>query len=139
MSIRDESRTAATSKMERFVMEAVNYYHKVLHLRFCSSPRPASVYDACCTKFNVYYFILHLFCAINDPTFKLMLLINSGFLLRKHGVYWMACFCASVLCMLHARVFYELSVLTCLEWFRNGVFDIKHLWTVESAEFSKLY
>ena len=46
---RGGSRTAATSKMERFViivngwkLEAVNYYHKVLHLGYCSSPRSAS-------------------------------------------------------------------------------------------------
>ena len=37
---RGGSRTAATSKMERFV----NYYHKALHLGFCSSPRFASTF-----------------------------------------------------------------------------------------------
>ena len=36
---RDGSRTAATSKME---LEAVNYYHKALHLGCCSSPISAS-------------------------------------------------------------------------------------------------
>ena len=36
---RRASRTAATYKMER---EAVNYYHKALHLGCCSSPRSAS-------------------------------------------------------------------------------------------------
>ena len=36
---RGASRTAATYKMER---EAVNYYHKALHLGCCSSPRSAS-------------------------------------------------------------------------------------------------
>ena len=110
MSIRDESRTAATSKMERFVMEAVNYYHKVLHLGCCSSPRPVSVYDACCTKFNIYYFILHLFYAINDPTFKLMLLIESDFLLRKYGMestewraFVLACFvCYMLACSINS-------------------------------------
>ena len=46
---RGGSRAAATSKMERFViivngwkLEAVNYYHKALHLGCCSSPRSAS-------------------------------------------------------------------------------------------------
>ena len=39
---RDGSRTAATSKMK---LEAVNYYHKVLHSGYCSSPRSAS--DSC--------------------------------------------------------------------------------------------
>ena len=43
---RGGSRTAATYKMERFVIiaAAVNYYHKALHLGCCSSPRPASDY-----------------------------------------------------------------------------------------------
>ena len=46
---RDGSRTAAASKMERFViivngfqLQAVNYYHEALHLRCCSSPRSVS-------------------------------------------------------------------------------------------------
>ena len=40
---RDGSRTAATSKMELFVI-IVNglYYHKELYLECCSSPRSAS-------------------------------------------------------------------------------------------------
>ena len=38
---RGGSRTAATSKMERFV-KAVNYYHKELYLGYCGSPRSAS-------------------------------------------------------------------------------------------------
>ena len=37
ISVKGGSRTAATSKMERF------YYHKGLHLGCCSSPRSASV------------------------------------------------------------------------------------------------
>ena len=37
---RGGSRTAATSKNERFVI--INYYHKALHLGCCSSPRSAS-------------------------------------------------------------------------------------------------
>ena len=48
---RGGSRTAAISKMERFViivngfqLPAVNYYHKALHLGCCSSPRSASSY-----------------------------------------------------------------------------------------------
>ena len=36
--IRGGSRTAATSRME---LPAVNYYHKVLHLGCCNSPRSA--------------------------------------------------------------------------------------------------
>ena len=40
-TVRGGSRAAATSKMER--LEAVNYYHKVLHLGCCSSPKSASV------------------------------------------------------------------------------------------------
>ena len=47
--LRGRSRTAATSKMECFViivngwkLPAVNYYHKTLHLGCCSSPRSAS-------------------------------------------------------------------------------------------------
>ena len=39
-TVRGGSRAAATSKMER--LEAVNYYHKVLHLGCCSIPRSAS-------------------------------------------------------------------------------------------------
>ena len=39
--IRGGSRAAATFKMERFMI-IVNYYHKVLHLGCCSSPRSAS-------------------------------------------------------------------------------------------------
>ena len=42
---RGGSRTAATSKIELFMIikkEAVNYYHKVLHLGCCSSPRSVS-------------------------------------------------------------------------------------------------
>ena len=38
---RGKSRTAATSKMEYFVI-IVNYYHKVLHHGCCSSRRSAS-------------------------------------------------------------------------------------------------
>ena len=37
---RGESRTAATSKMEHFVI-TINYYHKKFHLGCCSSPRSA--------------------------------------------------------------------------------------------------
>ena len=42
--IRGGFRTAATSKMERFIIivQAVNYYLKALHLGCCSSPRSAS-------------------------------------------------------------------------------------------------
>ena len=40
---RGGSRTAATCKMERFVI-IVNYYHKALHLARCSSPRSASAF-----------------------------------------------------------------------------------------------
>ena len=44
--IRGGSRTAATSKIEQFViivqLPAVNYYHKALHLGCCSSPRSTS-------------------------------------------------------------------------------------------------
>ena len=39
---RGGSRTAATSKMERFVIIVNGYYHKVLHLGCCSSPRSTS-------------------------------------------------------------------------------------------------
>ena len=39
--LRGGSRTAATSKMERFVI-IVNDYHKALHLGCCSNPRFAS-------------------------------------------------------------------------------------------------
>ena len=45
ISVKGKSRTAATSKMELFViivLPAVNYYHKVLHLGYCSSPRSTS-------------------------------------------------------------------------------------------------
>ena len=49
LSTRGRSRTAATSKMECFMiivngLEAVSYYHKALHLGCCSSPRSASEY-----------------------------------------------------------------------------------------------
>ena len=48
MIIRSGSRTAVTSKMERFVIivngQAVDYYHKALHLVCCSSSRSASDY-----------------------------------------------------------------------------------------------
>ena len=38
------SRTATTSKMERFllIVNGFNYYHKALHFGCCSSPRSAS-------------------------------------------------------------------------------------------------
>ena len=36
------SRIAATSKMEFFVIILCDYYHKQLHLGWCSSPRSAS-------------------------------------------------------------------------------------------------
>ena len=39
---RGGSRTAATSKMERFVVIVNGYYHKALHLGSCSSSRSAS-------------------------------------------------------------------------------------------------
>ena len=51
---RGKSRAAATSMMERFVMivngwklEAVNYYHKTLHLGCCSNLRSASASNIC--------------------------------------------------------------------------------------------
>ena len=42
--VRNGSRTASTSKMERFVIlvKAINYYHKALYLGCCSSPRSDS-------------------------------------------------------------------------------------------------
>ena len=43
--LRGGSRTAATFKMEHFVLETVNYYRKVLHLGCCSIPRSASGTD----------------------------------------------------------------------------------------------
>ena len=50
LSFRGGSRTAATSKTERFViiineLIAVDYYHKGLHLGCCSSPRSACAFD----------------------------------------------------------------------------------------------
>ena len=41
---RGGSKTAATSKMERFLI-IVNYYHKALHLGYCSRPRSVSAFD----------------------------------------------------------------------------------------------
>ena len=67
-NIRGGSRTAATSKMECFVI-TVNYYHKVLHLGCCSSPRSDSEHDwnvpnvlSKCTTFwlFVFYFLYFL-------------------------------------------------------------------------------
>ena len=46
---RGGSRTAATSKMELFVI-IVNYYHRVLHLGCCSSPRSVSGNTLQCAK-----------------------------------------------------------------------------------------
>ena len=43
MIVRGGSRTAATSKMERFVI-IVNGFHEGLHLGCCSSPRSVSAY-----------------------------------------------------------------------------------------------
>ena len=40
--------------------------------------------DACCTEFNIYYFILYLFSVINDSIFNLMMLIQSVVLLKNH-------------------------------------------------------
>ena len=59
--VRGGSRTAATSKMELFVIivnsfQLVNYYHKVLHLGRCSSPRSASdgrVFDDLATNYLI--------------------------------------------------------------------------------------
>ena len=42
-NIRGGFKATATSKMESFVI-TVNYFHKVLHLGCCSSPRSASEY-----------------------------------------------------------------------------------------------
>ena len=39
--------------------------------------------DRCCTEFNIYYFISQLLLAINDSIFKLMMLIESGILLKN--------------------------------------------------------
>ena len=59
------SRTAATSKMERFAiivngfqLPAVNYYQKAFYLGWCSSP---TVSELCIFKFQFEYFILCLF------------------------------------------------------------------------------
>ena len=47
-NIRGGSRAAATSKMECFVIKVnyyyKHYYHKALHLGYCSSPKSASEY-----------------------------------------------------------------------------------------------
>ena len=40
--------------------------------------------DGCCTRFDVYYFTLYLFQAINDSIFKLMMPIESSILLKYH-------------------------------------------------------
>ena len=45
------------------------------------------VSDRCCTKFNIYCFILYIFSVINDSIFKLMMLIESGILLKNHVSY----------------------------------------------------
>ena len=39
-----------------------------------------------CTEFNIYYFILYLFSAINDSIFKLTMLIVSDILLKSHVI-----------------------------------------------------
>ena len=38
----------------------------------------------CYTKFNIYYFVLYLFLVINDSIFEIMMLIESGILLKNH-------------------------------------------------------
>ena len=40
--------------------------------------------DGCCTEFNIYYFILYLFQVVNDSIFILMMLVESGILLKNH-------------------------------------------------------
>ena len=65
IKIRGRSRIAATSKMELFVimLEAVNYYHKVLHVECCSSPRSASENGS--IKSNVYRILCNFHLEIN--------------------------------------------------------------------------
>ena len=64
---RGGSRTAATFKMERFVI--VNYYHKALPLGCCSSPRSASAY---LVKRNIYLsgLYINLFSATPNIIWK---------------------------------------------------------------------
>ena len=66
---RGGSRTAATFTMEGFV-EAVNYYHKVLHLGCCSSPRSTSEINIQCKT---------IIC-INSPQVLFLLLLSSSLL-----------------------------------------------------------
>ena len=42
--------------------------------------------DGCCSRFDIYCFMLHIFQAINDSIFKLVMPIESSILLKNHVV-----------------------------------------------------
>ena len=81
---RGGSRTAATFKMELFVIIVngltVNYYHKVLHLGCCSSPRSAS---SECIQINVWMNLNEVIVNIPNSFIKHM----KHFIKVNHLVY----------------------------------------------------
>ena len=94
MSARGGSSTAATSKMELFMIiyngfQAVNYYHKELYLGCCSSPRSASRYiflkfqrfcyisKIIIKNFRYFFLIFHFFLSYRPIVFTALLLFEK--------------------------------------------------------------
>ena len=61
-----------------------NTFHAIYHDVFHTN-KVLYISNGCCTQFIIYYFILHLFYIINDTIFNLMMLIQSGILLKNHA------------------------------------------------------
>ena len=70
-----------------------------------------NISDGCCTEFNICYFILHLFQVINNSIFNLIMLIESGILLKNH-----------VLVVIYAKILHYSFILTIYENFKSLFF-----------------
>ena len=49
-----------------------------------NSTKVLYISDECCTELNIYYFNIISILIINDSIFNLMMLIESGILLKNH-------------------------------------------------------
>ena len=109
---RGGSRTAATSKMECFVIivnGAVNYYHKALHLGRCSSPRSVSGCMGCYPKISGKDFLLWLFAVIFNEAKVLPLKMG----LPSLGLYYVSVSsCKDCYPIIIGKDFFSLVLLT---------------------------
>ena len=109
---RGGSRTAATSKMECFVIivkGAVNYYHKALYLGRCSSPRSVSGCMGWYPKISGKDFLLWLFAVIFNEAKVLPLKMG----LPSLGLYYVSVSsCKDCYPIIIGKDFFSLVLLT---------------------------